>query len=672
MNADPRDLRDIVSLLAARAEATPDRVVYEYVGQTAGRKSHTFGSLQRAAWSLAELIREATEPGDRVLLLYPPGLEFIEAFLATVCAGAIAVPAPPPNPHRPDRSLRRLESIVRSARPTVAFTLSNVADALSTVMPEGGPLADVRWIASDRERGAPIAPRGAGPDDIALLQYTSGSTSDPKGVVLRHANVLANIASLDKGWDHDENSVLVSWLPAFHDLGLVYGVLMPIWSGCLGIQMSPIDVIQRPFVWLDTISRFGATHSSGPNFIYDHCVRKISDEEADSLDLSSWRVALTAAEPVRAETLRRFSERFEHKGFAWAAFCPGYGLSEATCKVVATSAEEEPFMLQLDADALERDLVLPARGDIASREVVACGRPGPDIDVRIMHPTTQEPCGSDEVGEIWASGATIAGAYWNQPDATRRSLGARLVGQDKVFLRTGDLGFLREGQLYVTGRIKDLIIVRGSNHYPQDIEYTVQEAHPSVRVGCSAAVSFEAEGEEHLAVVAELDNRWMKALEEGNRPTDEGRPLRTDDVKIAITKAVSEQHGLRVDRVVLLRAGQIPKTTSGKIRRQACKDRLMLGAFHDVGVEVTTSAVDTAYAEALAQISEIVSRCAGIDMGNLQPEASLHGYGLDSLAGVDIAYEIGMLMGLQVPSDLLEKVDSVRGLVDFVLAGEAA
>lgn len=671
---------DLVSLLCRRANEMPDRVAYRYVGSTAGPRTLTYQELRDAAWSIAATLAAHGCQGERVLLVYPPGLEFIEAFLGAVGGGAIAVPAPMPNLHRPERSLGRLESIVRNARPRFALTLGHVRNALEPFIADRECFRDVQWIATDERLAQPVEPVDyPGGDAVALLQYTSGSTSEPKGVMLKHANVVMNLASFDEGWNHDEDSVLVNWLPAFHDLGLVYGVLMPLYGGFLGVQMSPIDVIQNPFVWLNAMTRFGGTHSTGPNFIYDLCTAKVSDREMEALDLSAWRVALTAAEPVRPETLENFCARFSAVGFNSRTFSPGYGLSEGTCKVVAVPEDQEPTILHLLTEPLERHEVRIAdEATPASRRVVGCGRPGSDVVVRIIDPQTAHPVDESVIGEVWVAGSAVAHGYWDRVEETTRCLRARPADDDRPHLRTGDLGFIHEGELYVTGRIKDVIIVRGANHYPQDIEFTVQESHACIRAGCVAAFPFEVNGQERVAVVAELERRWTQALSSANRPaeTDDGRELTAaqlvDEVKTAIVRDVAASHGLRVHRVALIAAGEILKTTSGKIRRSACRDALLAGEFREIEgcAEGAKNHERAMFMEKLIKVKEIVGEIADVPPDELEPDASLHGYGIDSLGGVNIAYEIGMLAGREVPSELLAEFDTIRELTDYVLALE--
>ena len=657
---------DLVALLDLRAHEAPHRQAFRYLGATAGPTAWTYRLLREAAHLVAHALDQGAKRGERVLLLYPPGLEFIQAFLGTVAAGAIAVPAPPPNPHKPKQSLQRLEAIVASARPTRALTLTSVLDGLRPALAELPSFDGITWIATDALPPAPAdyRPKGvADPADVALIQYTSGSTSDPKGAALSHGNLMHNLRYFDVGWDHSPDSVLVNWLPAFHDLGLIYGILAPLWGGFSSIQMSPIDVIQRPLVWLRAISDNRATHSCGPNFIYELCTRKVSTAEAHALDLRSWRMALTAAEPVRIDTLRRFSDHFAAAGFNPRSFCPGYGLSEGTCKVTAVPWHEEPTVLDVRADALEHHEVVLAPPGAAALTVVGCGRPSFGVGVAIVDPETRLLRAADHVGEIWVSGPSIARTYWELPDATERELRARLADRaDTPFLRTGDLGFLRDGELFITGRIKDMIIVRGANHYPQDLEYTVQDAHSAVRPGCAAAFSVDEDGEEQLVVVAEIDR--------GRGPGGDGPSVSTSEVTTAIIKGIAEAHGLRVARVALLSPGSIPKTTSGKIQRRATRLALLDGHLAPLCDERRPVALAAAAMRdhVRARVTDIVSEVGAIPFERLRPNESLHGLGVDSLAGVNIAYEIGLMTGRDVPPALLDERDTIEKLVDYIVS----
>jgi len=562
---EPNNVELLTNVLNRRASENPDQTAFVYLGDPKGPIRCTYAELRQRALEIAALMLRDGKPGDRVLLLYPPGMDFLYGFLGCALMGAVAVPAPPLNTLKPARSLARLRTIVENARPRFVLTTAEVLAAIRPAVAEDEAFSQMICIGTDNvpsvEAGFQLPPAPSA-DDICLLQYTSGSTADPKGVSLTHRNVAHNVAYFDQDWEHDASSVSVNWLPAFHDLGLLYGVLAPIFGGFLSVQMSPIQVIQRPQLWLQAMSEYRGTHSSGPNFIYDLAVRKVTDAEIGKLDLSAWRMALTAAEPVRAETIQRFAERFATAGFRATTFSPGYGLSECTCKVAAVHTKRAPQILFLDETRLEQHEVLQVPG---GRATVGCGIPGFGMKVLIVNPETRLP--TKGVGEIWISGPSVAVGYYNNPAATEAHLRAKLAALpenpgettlETPHLRTGDLGFLHEGEVFVTGRIKDMIVLRGANYYPQDLEYVAQDACPQIRPGCVAAFAFEEGGEERLGLIAEVASY-------------------SEEVIATIRRSISDMHGLRVHRVELVRQGTIPKTTSGKIQRQASKNGMLAG-----------------------------------------------------------------------------------------------
>jgi len=496
----------------------------------------TYAELDRRARAAAVHLRRYGAAGDRVLLLYPAGLEFLVGFFGSLYAGMIPVPAYPPRPPQVDD---RISAIAADAGAVVSVTDADLAPRLSF---PAIALESLGLDAADDWRPPPV-------DDstIAHLQYTSGSTSVPKGVMVTHANILSNLADLYTGWDHDASSTIVSWLPAFHDMGLVYGLLTPIYGRIPCVLMPPVVFLQRPIRWLQAIARFRGTHAAAPNFAYDHCAKRVKDEEIPSLDLSHWRVAVNGAEPVRPETMDRFSTVFAAAGFDRRTFAPGYGLAEATLKVTARRAGEGPMTKMIDG-----------------RELVACGAPILETRVLIVDPSTGAPVGDGETGEIWVGGPSVAAGYWRRPEESAATFAALTASGEGPFLRTGDLGVLSGGQLYVAGRIKDVLIIRGQNYYPQDIETTVERSGAPVRAGSGAAFSIEREGEERLVVAYEV--------ERSVKPPDIAPHI--DCIRAAIVR----DHELHADEVVLLRPGGAPKTSSGKIRRRACRDAYLEGS----------------------------------------------------------------------------------------------
>ena len=548
----------LVELLAWRAAHQPDQLAYTFLvdGETE-EISLSYGELDRAARAIAARLQEMSAGGTRVLLFYPPGLEYISAFFGCLYAGAVAVPMYPP---RLNRNMLRLESVMSDAQARIALTTEITLSRIMPLFAHAESLTELQWLSTDTV-SPDLAQLWQEPlihgDTIAFLQYTSGSTATPKGVMVSHANLLSNEEAIRRACRHTERSTFVGWLPLYHDMGLIGNVLQPLYLGSYCVLMSPTAFLQRPFRWLQAISRYRGATSGGPNFAYDLCVRKISAREREGLDLSSWTTAFNGAEPVHAATIERFAAAFAPCGFRREALYPCYGLAEATLFVTGALETRPPVYADLNSDDLEQHRVIAATTDGSeNRTLVACGRALPEVRIVIVNPETLIACRPDEVGEIWMSGPSVARGYWNKPEETAETFAAHLADTGAgPFLRTGDLGFMRSGELFVTGRIKDLIIIRGRNHYPQDIERTVEQSHRALRPGCGAAFSIEAGGEERLVIVQELEPRYRNELEE---------------VFENIRRAVGESHEIQVHHITLIKAGTIFKTSSGKIQRHAC------------------------------------------------------------------------------------------------------
>lgn len=550
----------LVELLRRRALQQPAQKAFTFLldGETEERHL-TYGELDRQARTLAALFQSLRSKGERALLLYPPGLDYIAAFFGCLYAGVIAVPAYPP---RNDRALPRLQAIIQDAGATLVLSTGAVFSKMDAMFKQAPNLRRLKWVATD----GPIAAGsgewrepGAQPDTLAFLQYTSGSTGIPKGVMLTHRNLLHNEAAMYTRFEHSAESIGVSWLPTYHDMGLIGGMLQPLYGGFPCIMMAPASFIQRPFRWLQAISRYRGTTSGGPNFAYDHCVRNITPEQKAELDLSSWVLAFNGAEPVRSETLERFAAAFEPCGFRREAFYPCYGLAEASLIVSGGTKGIAPAAERLDKGALEQNRVVPPSEGTAAISLVGCGQTIPDQEIVIADIASGERCFAGEVGEIWVSGPSIAKGYWKRPYETDETFGALLPDGKGPFLRTGDLGFLKEGALFVTGRLKDLIVIQGRNHYPQDIERTVERSAAIFRPGCGAAFSVEINGEERLVLVQEIDFR--------QKPDEK--------VIGAVRLAVAKEHELEVHAAVLIRPGTLPKTSSGKIQHRLCRSKFL-------------------------------------------------------------------------------------------------
>lgn len=552
----------LVEILRRRADSDPDKRAYTYLERgEEERQALTYAELDMRARAVGVWLQKAGFKGERALLLFQPGIDFVTAFFGCLYAGTVAVPA---NLPRWNRKLLRLHSIVQDARPGVTLTTSDLLPKIQSAFAEAPQLGPMAWLAVDelvRDLSGDAREPEAGGQDLAFVQYTSGSTSAPKGVMVSHENILHNCSYLDYIAENDEESVAATWLPHFHDMGLIDGILQPLYRGYPCYMMSPLAFLQKPIRWLNAITRYKVTNSGGPNFAFDLCARKVTPEQKDSLDLGSWRMAYNGAEPVRRRTLEEFAAAFAPCGFRWESFYPVYGMAEATLVVSSGRRKDPPLLRNFDTASLEDNRVLPVPAERkGARALVGCGPVSCGMESRIVDPETLKCHGSDQVGEIWLRGPSVTRGYWERPDATLATFHAYTWDGQGPFLRTGDLGFVLEGELFISGRLKDLIILGGRNHHPQDIEMTVEESHPAVRPSCCAAFTVEVEGEEKLIVAVEVGRQ---------------RGVPEAEVEAAVVRAarqaVAEQHDIQVHRVVVLAPGEIPKTSSGKLQRHACR-----------------------------------------------------------------------------------------------------
>ncbi|HSL83471.1 MAG TPA: AMP-binding protein, partial [Thermoanaerobaculia bacterium] len=684
-------------VLRERAEARPEAPLFRWLADgEEPAEGLTRGALEARARGIATVLGERLRPGEPAVLLYPPGLELVAAFFGCLAAGVVAVPAYPP---RGARSLPRLRSILEDARPRAVLTESGMLGRLRKLAAGEPALAGVPLVATDGV--APEAGNGRpgpdpGPDDLAFVQYTSGSTAEPRGVMVSHGNLLHNEEAIRRAFGQTESSVVVSWLPLYHDMGLIGGVLQPVYSGGRCVLMAPAAFLRRPVRWLRAIHEHGATTSGGPDFAYALCAREVGEEERAGLDLSGWAVAFDGSEPVRPATLERFARAFAPCGFRRSAFQPCYGLAEATLFVTGGAVGEEPVVRSLDAAELERHRAVAAEGE-AARAVAGCGRAAEGHRVAIADPETGRPLPPGHVGEVWVAGPSVARGYWGRPEESAEVFGARRVrgeealGEDgPAWLRTGDLGFLDGGELFVTGRLKDLVILRGRNHYPNDLERTAELAHPAVAAGASAAFAVEAGEEERLVLACEMGRREATGPEEA-----------LAGVAGAVREAVFREHDARVHDLVLLPPGAVPRTSSGKVRRGACRAAYLAGELegrrlrppsHEVppsswsSHEVPPSSlpsheVPPSSLQALPpderrlRVEEVLRNRAGellgVAPGELDPEKPLIALGLDSLGAAELAHGVERSLGVPVgSSEMAALLDgaSLRDLADAVLA----
>ncbi|MEG4112400.1 MULTISPECIES: amino acid adenylation domain-containing protein [unclassified Microcoleus] len=639
---------NLVELLQNRALHQPEQ---KYTFLSDGKTetaSLTYRELDAIARSHAVRLQTLGVTGERALLLFPPGFDYLAAFFGCLYAKAIAVPLYPP---KLKRNLAKISAIALDAGATVAIAPARHLENLEQLCEQSPELKAMRWLSAEElsDDGEKWQQPPIHPDEVAYLQYTSGSTSTPKGVMVSHANVLYNIEYIHRGFDHDSESVAVTWLPPFHDMGLIDGLLKPLYLGIPSYFMPPAAFIQNPMCWLEAISRYKGTHSGGPNFAYDLCASKISKILGDGekmLDLSSWRVAYNGAEPIHKETLERFTKAFERWGFQADAFCPAYGMAETTLKIATVRSGITPTFLPVDAGALENNHIVEVlEGEGGARTLVGCGFPEFGTKVAIVNPESLTQCQPQEVGEIWVAGETVARGYWNRPEETEKTFQAYLSDTSEgPFLRTGDLGFLRDRELFVTGRLKDLIIIRGRNLYPQDIERTAERSHPSLRQGAIAAFSVEVAGEEQLVIVPELQSR--KA------------PDHAEEIISAIRERIAIEYEVQVYGVVLIKPGSIPKTTSGKIqRRAACADFLadnlevvassILQISDVVEIEnrltremLLSAELEERQAQLETYLRQQVARVLKVSLSQIQSAQAFSNLGFDSLAVFEFKNQI--------------------------------
>jgi acyl-CoA synthetase (AMP-forming)/AMP-acid ligase II len=570
----------LVDVLLRRAVLHPALPACTFLTDGEHESAHlTYGELDRRARALAAVLRALAAPGSRALLVYPPQIDFVVAFWACLYARIIAVPCSPPEPFRRDWGLPRLQAIAADARPELILTVSSLRNSLAPLLETAPEWSAARLHLTDDAAGADGDLRGdgggwqpelPGADDVAFLQYTSGSTSSPRGVVLTHGNLIHNERMIRDAFGHRPALVVVGWLPLYHDMGLLGNVLQPLFMGGHSVLMSPIAFLRRPIRWLRAISRYRATTSGAPNFGYELCLR-IAPEALQELDLSGWQVAYCGAEPVRAGTLERFAEKLAMCGFRRQALYPCYGLAEASLLVAGGAHGAPPVVRAFDRRALDHHSVAPAGAPDHAVPLVSCGWAHGEEEIAIVNPERGVRSEPQQVGEIWVRGPNVAAGYWNRPEESAATFGGRLAGDDGgPFLRTGDLGFMRDGQLYVTGRLKDIIIIAGRNHYPQDIERAVEECHDGLRAGGAAAFPIDVDEREQLAVVAEI--------EAGGAACDLGA------MATAARRAVLGLHGVAVHTLVLVRRGAVPKTSSGKLQRRACRLALLTGTLEPLFV----------------------------------------------------------------------------------------
>jgi acyl-CoA synthetase (AMP-forming)/AMP-acid ligase II len=571
------EFQSFVALLRHRATDHPRQTGFLFLRENNPENDldlFSYGQLDEKARAIAAALQQSGEPGQRILLLHQPGSEFVAAFYGCLYAGAIAVTTYPPHRGRLKQSLPKICELLKDAECSTILTTADIAPvfiaAWNEVFQTEPPLVvasdAIQTSEADRWRN-PMAGR----DTVAFLQYTSGSTSRPRGVAVTHGNMLHNSEVIARGFESDSESMGISWLPPYHDMGLIGGVVKPLYVGFPVVILSPYTFLQQPFRWLQTITKVRATVTGGPNFAYDLCVRKVTPEQRARLDLSSWKVAFNGAEPIHPETMERFSTMFKPCGFRPEAFHPCYGLAESTLYVTGGEALAGPKVEWLDRAELESGTAVPVKGKREAKAVVGCGHTPADHKVLIVNPESHLPCSDGRIGEVWVSGPSVAAGYWNRPEESAKVFCAHLADSGEgPFLRTGDLGFLKNGELFVTGRIKDVIIINGRNLYPQDLEVTAHSSHPGLQPFGGAAFAIEHDGQERLVIAQEVLREFLRA--------------NSAEMIAAIRQAIVRDYDVQAHAIALLKPGQIPRTSSGKVRRSLCRKSLMQRELETVSV----------------------------------------------------------------------------------------
>lgn len=637
----------IVDVLRMRSRETPDKTAYTFLkdGDTHG-ETITYKELHDAAASVADYLKSVSRPNERALMLFPPGLDFIKSLFACFYAGIIAVPAYPP---RKNRSLSRIRSVVTDCKASLVLATEKIHTASIKNFHDVAGLKELSWVQTNKIEVSGEEPEFVVPEgkDIALLQYTSGSTGTPKGVMVTHTNIMRNSEYIRNSFELSRESVSVCWLPSFHDMGLVDGVIQPVFTGFHGVLIPPVSFLQKPVRWMQAITRYGGTHAGGPNFGYDLCVEKITEAEKKTLDLSSLRTLYNGAEPIRKVTQESFTHYFRDTGFKPQAFYPCYGMAETTLIISGVNASDKPTYLPVIIEELEKNKVVVTNTDVPEINYqVGVGHAWIDTDIRIVDPETGTSCSDGRVGEIWVSGSIVTKGYWGNAHETKKTFHGYISGTGEgPYLRTGDLGFFYNGELFISGRLKDLIIIRGRNIYPQDIEFIVEASHEALRPNCSAAFSVDIDGVEKLVIAAELERVFVRDPD-------------TEGICDSIREQVFEEFELEVFAVALLRTASIPKTSSGKIQRRACRNGFIMGELNEVGRSVLDDEPVTAGAREKVPVSILsiqswlmawISNRLKIGISKIHPGRPIVAYGMNSLKAVQLRNDFLENFGVDFP-----------------------
>ncbi len=645
-NPDPiiRESESLVEIISKRALAQPNHVVYKYLGDGVNEtEQFTFSEIDRVARSIAQALAKKLTAGDRVVLLFPQGLQYIAALYGCFYGGFVAIPAYPP---RRNRKTDRLNAIIEDSGAAACIATREVFTAVERNFSDNKLLSDMDWFVYEdvctNENPNPVS-RLPKPDEVAFLQYTSGSTGNPKGVMITHENIIYNSEFIRQSFGFSSDTVGMNWLPIFHDMGLIGGIFQAAFLGLINIGMPPVAFLKNPLNWLKAIDKYKATTGGGPNFSYDYCVQKIKPAEVEGLDLSTIKNFYCGGEPVRRKTFEMFPKAFANAGVRTNQMFAVYGMAETTLIVSGGMPGSEPKYVRVNQEALSKNKLVFVSKEDKGIDLVSNGHVWMETKVAIVNPDTFAETDESNIGEVWIKGPTVAKGYWNKPEETKRTFGAFTKSGSGPWLRSGDLGFIFEGDLYITGRLKDLIIIRGVNYYPNDIEYSVQQSHEAFKDNAGAAFSIQVDGVEKLVLVQELERNFL-------RNTDH------DALMAHIRKVIADEHELEVHAIALIRTGSIPLTSSGKIQRRQTRYEYLTGKLNVTAlwqkekqetVLNKPSITEPTEENIKSWLVEWVMKNQHFKREEIDLDTPITSYGIDSLAAVTLEQEISTQFGFQ-------------------------
>ena len=645
-NPDPiiRESESLVEIISKRAVAQPEEIVYRYLGDGINETElFSFKEIDRVARSISEELSKKLNKGDRVLLLFPQGLQYVAALYGCFYGGFIAIPAYPP---RRNRKMDRINSIIEDSGAAAGLVTEDVFKTIERNFAEDELLKGMAWFEYEKISTNPL-PNGVvklpEPDEVAFIQYTSGSTGNPKGVMITHKNIIYNSDFIRRSFGFDKNTVGMNWLPIFHDMGLVGGIFQAAFLGLVNIGMPPVVFLKNPLNWLRAIDKYKATTGGGPNFSYDYCIQKIKPEEVKGLNLSSIKNFYCGGEPVRRKTFEAFPAAFAEAKVRTNQMFAVYGMAETTLIVTGGDPASEPKYVRVDQEALTKNRLVFVSTSQKGINLVSNGHVWMETIVAIVNPETFEPVDANGIGEVWISGPTVAKGYWNKPEENRRTFHAQMANGHGPWLRSGDLGFMYKDELYITGRLKDLIIIRGVNYYPNDIEYSVQQSHEAFKPNSGAAFSIHKEGVEKLVIVQELERTFLRNVDHA---------VLMDHIR----KTVAEEHELEAYSIVLIRTGSIPLTSSGKIQRRQTRyefltEKLNVIASWHLDIEspnVNQVLFSQPTEEAIKNwLIQWIMKNQHFKKEEIDLNTPITSYGIDSLAAVTLEQEISTQFGFQ-------------------------